>query len=85
MIKFEPMEIILKVTTNTFGAIKKGILNEIKHGYSKNKKYLRLFDLKQSDKIVLKDEQTFELIKKTFKSISIIEINDKKVFKLIFE
>jgi len=76
------MDIELKVKSTSFENIKKGTLNYIQHGYSKNKKYTRLFGNIQN--LIFRDELTSEKITRIFKSISIFEENQKKYFKIEF-
>lgn len=75
------MDILLKVTDKCFSEINNG-KNSIKHGYSKNKKYKRLFQ--KIEKIELKNEITGETILKEFKNIKILEKDNKKYFEIEF-
>lgn len=77
------MDITIKVNSFSFNEIKEGIKTELKHGYSKNKKYDRLF--KKIDKLFLKNENTFEVIVKNFVEIDIVEEKEKKYFILKFK
>ncbi len=75
------MDITLKVLKSTFDKIKNGQIDYIQHGFSKNKKYMRLF--KPIEVVTLVNSETGEMIQKIFKSISIIDLeNNKKVFKI---
>jgi hypothetical protein len=75
---------IFKLTEKCFLSIKNGN-NHIRHGYSKNKKYLRLFQIQKNEIILLKNEKTGEIIEKLFKSIKVFEIDNKSIFEVTFE
>lgn len=75
------MDIELKITETCFNEIIEG-KNFIKHGFSKNKKYNRLFG--DIDKLKLISAETKREINKIFQSIDIIFEKEKKYFKINF-
>lgn len=77
------MEVNLRVNNECFEEILNYKRNFITHGFSSNKKYLRLFN--HSGVITLYNENKTQSIIKQFISIVIEYINNKKSFKLIFE
>lgn len=77
------MDVSLKIKENIFNSILLNDRKSIKHGFSKNKKYTRLFNNK-IDKITLISDETKKEIIVNFKSIEIIEINKKLFIQITF-
>lgn len=77
------MDINLKVKRSTFEKIITGQIDHIRHGFSHNKKYSRLFE-NQIEKIILTCDETGRVVEKKFKSISTIILNDKKHIQINF-
>jgi hypothetical protein len=77
------MEVNLKVKKDTFDKIESGILNSIKHGFSKNKKYSRLF-CNPIESVTLICDETKRVLIKQFKSIETIITKDKKYIQINF-
>ncbi len=73
---------MLKITNDCFNLIKSGERKTIRHGYSKNKKYTRLFN--GLSEILLRNELTGEILIRHFKSIDIILENTKKIIEISF-
>lgn len=78
------MDIKIKVKEDTFCMISSGERTFIQHGFSKNKKYTRLFN-NPIENIMLVAEESKQTINKQFKSIQIIPIDDKFIFQIDFE
>lgn len=76
------MNVSLKVSKSAYEDIMIGEKNYICHGYSKNKKYQRLFENK-IDIISLFCSEYSEKIDVLFKKIE-IENNPKKIIKITF-
>lgn len=70
----------LRLNNNIFDKILRGETKIIRHGFSKNKKYSRLFGVIKE--IELFNEARTESIIRAFKSIETIEENGKLIFKL---
>jgi hypothetical protein len=78
------MDVTLKIVEKSFQRFKIGELKFLRHGYSCNKKYLRLLTLEKNDIICLKNEQTAETINSLFDSIEVFNENDKKYYQINF-
>ena len=78
------MQINIKITEETFAKIMRNAIKSITHGYSCNKKYLRLFDAKKGQEITFISDKFKTEIKRKFQSISIFEKDGKKFFELKF-
>jgi hypothetical protein len=76
-------EIKLRLNNETFEKVRSGQLNFIRHGFSKNKKYMRLFE--DINNIELLNENKTQSIMRKFKSIVITEENNKQIFKIEME
>ena len=77
------MIIKIKVTEDTFGKIARNSIKIVTHGFSRNIKYMRLFDAKNEEITFISDKFKTE-IKRKFQSISIFEKDGKKFFELKF-
>jgi hypothetical protein len=78
------MDINLKLKHETFLKIKTGEQTFIRHGFSKNKKYARLFSGLFSE-ITLFSEGTKETCIVKFKSIETMLIDEKWIFQINFK
>lgn len=74
------MTIQLRLKNETFDKVCSGELSTIRHGYSKNKKYQRLF--KDIDNVQLFNEDRSKSCFRKFGTIDITEENNKLIFKL---
>lgn len=75
------MDITLKVTESLFDEIQNNDKKIIRHGYSKNKKYQRLFE-KIIENITLISCKEKRSIVKMFKSIRVDEFEGKKIIEI---
>jgi len=79
------MEVNLRVKMNRFNEIKQLQRSHIDHGYSKNKKYQRLFKMEKNQLIKLLNEDKSDCIEVRFKKIFTQEKEGKKTIVIIFE
>jgi len=75
------MDVTLKVTENLFDEITNSDKKIIRHGYSKNKKYQRLFENNIENITLISCKEKRSIIKQ-FKSIQVLEIEGKKIIEI---
>jgi hypothetical protein len=78
------MDIKLKITEDCFEKINNNLIKYIRHGFSKNKKYTRLFENK-IESILLISDKTGREINKKFDSVRTFDNSGKKFIEISFK